>query len=186
METIKPQKGKLLVAEPSIIGDESFSRSVVLLTEFNQEGIVGFIVNKPLDYTLSELLPEVDCDFEVYNGGPVSTDNLYFLHTVPDLIPGSHHIQDGIFWGGDFKTVSQLINDNKLDHNDIKFFLGYTGWASLQLEQELKLKSWVVIDNEDHENILSDKMHDIWKVKMRDLGDGYEIWSNAPENPAYN
>ncbi|SCY01080.1 putative transcriptional regulator [Nonlabens sp. Hel1_33_55] len=186
MKTLAPKRGKLLISEPSIIGDASFSRSVVLLTEFNSEGIVGFIINKPLDYTLDELVPEIHEEFEVYDGGPVSTDNLYFLHRIPDLIPDSHHIEDGIYWGGDFQTVSALINQNKIASNEIKFFLGYSGWERHQLQEELDSKSWVVTDNEDSAVVLSDEIHDIWKIKMRDLGDGYEIWSNAPENPSYN
>ncbi|WP_194850419.1 YqgE/AlgH family protein [Nonlabens antarcticus] len=186
MNTLAPERGKLLVSEPRIIGDVSFSRSVVLLTDFNEDGIVGFIMNKPLDYSLSELIPEINQKFEVYDGGPVSQDNLYFLHRIPDLIPNSHLIQDGIYWGGDFTTVSRLINEDKIKTEDIRFFLGYSGWEHDQLQQELQSRSWVVIDNEDSDKILSDHMQDIWKNKMRDLGNGYEIWSNAPENPSYN
>ncbi|MEP2968799.1 YqgE/AlgH family protein, partial [Nonlabens ulvanivorans] len=48
MKTTELHKGSLLVSEPNIIGDESFSRSVVLLTEYDENGIVGFILNKPL------------------------------------------------------------------------------------------------------------------------------------------
>jgi len=186
MKTLAPDRGRLLISEPSIIGDASFSRSVVLLTEFNNDGIVGFIINKPLEYTLNELVPEIQQEFEVYDGGPVSTDNLYFLHRIPDLIPDSHHIQDGIYWGGDFQTVSRLINENKIKNNEIKFFLGYSGWERDQLMEELNSKSWVVTSNDDGEKVLSDEIHDFWKNKMRDLGGGYEIWSNAPENPSYN
>jgi putative transcriptional regulator len=186
MKTLFPERGKLLVSEPSIIGDASFSRSVILLTEFNEDGVVGFIINKPLDFCLSELVPEITQEFEVYEGGPVSQDNLYFLHRIPELIPNSHHIKDGIYWGGDFQTVSTLINANKIRSEDIKFFLGYSGWEPSQLQQELDSKSWVVTDNEDSGLILSDQMHNVWKHKMRTLGGGYEIWSNAPENPSYN
>ena len=39
---------------------------------------------------------------QIYNGGPVEQDNLYFLHKVPDLIPESIEISNGIYWGGDF------------------------------------------------------------------------------------
>ncbi len=186
MKTLIPERGKLLVSEPSIIGDASFSRSVVLLTEFNEDGIVGFIINKPLDYSLNQLVPEIHQEFEVYEGGPVSKDNLYFLHRIPELIPESHLIENGIYWGGDFHTVSKLINQNKIRTEDIKFFLGYSGWEHQQLQQELDSKSWVVTDSEDSQEILSDQMHDIWKLKMRTLGNGYEIWSNAPENPSLN
>ncbi|MEO1548487.1 MAG: YqgE/AlgH family protein, partial [Bacteroidota bacterium] len=96
----KPTKGKLLIAEPSLTGDVSFNRSVVLLAEHNQEGSVGFILNKPLDYNINDLISEITIPFQVFNGGPVEQDNLYFIHKVPHLIDGSIEISDGIFWGG--------------------------------------------------------------------------------------
>ena len=77
MTTLKPAKGLLLVAEPSIIGDVSFNRSVVLLAEYNNEGSVGFILNKPLEYSLNDFIPELNSNIPVYNGGPVEQDNLY-------------------------------------------------------------------------------------------------------------
>lgn len=186
MKNKAPERGNLLVSEPSIIGDHSFSRSVVLLTEFNTDGVVGFILNKPLDCTLDQFIPEISTELEVYQGGPVDTDNLYFLHNIPELIPGSHLIEDGIYWGGDFHAVSDLLNNGLISGDEIKFFLGYSGWEINQLSEELAGNSWVVVENTDSKNILSNNMHDIWKKKMKKLGGEYELWSNAPENPSYN
>ena len=92
------KKGHLLIAEPSILGDLSFNRSVILLADHNTEGSVGFILNKPLDYSVNDLVPEVDATFTIYNGGPVEQDNLYFIHNIPELIPNSVEISNGIFW----------------------------------------------------------------------------------------
>ena len=144
MTTTKPKKGDLLIAEPSIIGDVSFNRSIVLLTDHNKEGSIGFILNKPLNYTIKDLIPELDASFRVYNGGPVEQDNLYFIHKRPDLIPDRIEISLGIFWGGDFNVVANLIAEKKIDQKDIKFFLGYSGWEINQLEDELKSNAWVV------------------------------------------
>ena len=186
MTTLKPDKGVLLVAEPSIIGDVSFNRSVVLLAEYNENGSVGFILNKPLKYKLSDFIPEVKSDLEVYNGGPVEQDNLYFIHKVPELIPDSIEISNGIFWGGDFNAIMDLLNEGQLKEDDIRFFLGYSGWASEQLEQELDLHSWVVVPNTYENGILGKSYNDFWKEKMLEFGGDYLIWSNAPENPNYN
>ena len=82
MISVLPKKGHLLIAEPSILGDLSFNRSVVLLAEHNEEGSVGFILNKPLSYTINDLIPEIDAKFTIYNGGPVEQDNLYFIHSI--------------------------------------------------------------------------------------------------------
>ncbi|AEH01994.1 YqgE/AlgH family protein [Lacinutrix sp. 5H-3-7-4] len=182
----KPTKGDLLVAEPSIIGDLSFNRSIVLLTDHSNEGSIGFILNKPLDYTISDLIPEIETPFKVYNGGPVEQDNLYFIHKVPHLIPNSIEISLGIYWGGDFSEVSKLITENKISEKDIKFFLGYSGWEYNQLEEELKSNAWVVTKNIHKKAIIEKDYEFFWKEKMVELGGNYSIWSNAPENPSYN
>ena len=77
--TSKPEKGQLLIAEPSIIGDLSFNRAVILLADHNALGSVGFILNKPLDYNLKDLIEGTESTIQVYNGGPVEQDNLYFM-----------------------------------------------------------------------------------------------------------
>ena len=186
MTTLKPEKGVLLVAEPSIIGDLSFNRSVVLLAEYNENGSVGFILNKPLTYTLNDFIPEIKSKIPVYNGGPVEQDNLYFIHKIPDLIPNSVEISNGIYWGGDFKEIVSLLQENKLKDSEIRFFLGYSGWSNEQLEQELEVNSWVIIANEYENDILSKTDSNFWKEKMIEFGGDYLIWSNAPENPTYN
>ena len=119
----KLKKGHLLIAEPSIIGDLSFNRSVILLADHNKEGSIGFIINKPLKYTINDLIPEIDASFKIYNGGPVEQDNLYFIHNIPELIPNSVEISNGIYWGGDFESTKDLINDGSINKNNIRFFL---------------------------------------------------------------
>ena len=182
----KPEKGSLLIAEPSIIGDLSFNRSVILLADHNPLGSVGFILNKQLDYNLKDLIENTDSDFPIYNGGPVEQDNLYFIHKSPELIPNSIEISNGIFWGGDFSTVLDLINADKITSEDIKFFLGYSGWEENQLASELKSQAWLVTKNTYDNEIISKSSTEFWKEKMLELGDSYSIWSNAPENPSYN
>lgn len=186
MITEKLQKGKLLIAEPSIIGDLSFNRSVILLADHNKEGSVGFILNKPLDYTINDLLPEIEASFIIYNGGPVEQDNLYFIHIIPELIPNSIEISNGIFWGGDFELTKSLINNGKINKENIRFFLGYTGWSSNQLEEELHSSSWIITNNKYEARILSKSSDQFWKEKIIELGGEYIIWSNAPENPILN
>lgn len=186
MISIKPNKGVLLIAEPSIYGDLSFNRSVVLLADHNQEGSVGFIMNKVLEYSLEDLVPDLPNHFKVYNGGPVERNNLYFIHTVPELIPNSIEIAQGIFWGGNFEAVKKLIQKGQITEKQIRFFLGYSGWDHAQLEEELAASAWIVLENTDKKDIISINFSSFWKDKMQELGGEYLIWSNAPENPSYN
>lgn len=186
MITEKLQKGQLLLSEPSIIGDLSFNRSVILLADHNEEGSVGFILNKPLDYSINDLLPEINSSFKVYNGGPVEQDNLYFIHTIPNLITNSIEISNGIFWGGDFELTKELINNGSITKEMIRFFLGYSGWSANQLEGELLANSWIVSKNTSSAGIFKKSSSHFWKDKITELGGDYLIWSNAPENPVLN
>jgi putative transcriptional regulator len=122
----------------------------------------------------------------VYNGGPVEQDNLYFIHRVPELIPNSLEISLGVYWGGDFNNVAELIANNKIKETDIRFFLGYSGWEVNQLENELKNNSWLVTENIYKKDIIAKDYESFWKEKMLEFGEEYSIWSNAPENPNYN
>jgi putative transcriptional regulator len=186
MISLKPKKGHLLIAEPSTIGDLSFNRSVVLLADHNAEGSVGFILNKPLGYTIQDLIPEIHGNFKIYNGGPVEQDNLYFIHNVPELIPDSIEISNGIYWGGDFESTKDLINQGMIKKNNIRFFLGYTGWDAHQLEDELEDNAWIVSENSYQNKIIGKSSASFWKEKIMELGGEYLIWSNAPENPTLN
>ena len=181
-----PKKGHLLIAEPSTLGDVSFNRSVVLLAEHNGEGSIGFILNKPLNYTINDLLPEIEASFKIYNGGPVEQDNLYFIHNIPEIIPNSVEISNGIYWGGDFETTKHLINTGEINKNNIRFFLGYSGWSVNQLEMELQENAWIVSENSLKKKLLSKSSNQFWKEKIIEQGGEYVLFSNAPENPMLN
>ena len=180
------EKGMLLIAEPSIIGDISFNRSIILLAAHDEEGSIGFILNKPLAINLSEIIPEINVNFPVFNGGPVEQDNLFFIHQIPHLIPNSIEISNGVYWGGSFETITKLINSEQIAPEEIRFFLGYSGWDYKQLDGELQDKSWLVLPNTYKNQIIEKGNPQFWKEKMIELGGDYQIWSNAPENPMYN
>ena len=182
----KLKKGHLLIAEPSSLGDNSFNRSVILLADHSESGSVGFIINKPLKYSIHDLVPEIEANFRIYNGGPVEQDNLYFIHNIPHLIPNSIEISNGIYWGGDFDSTRDLINEGKIHKNNIRFFLGYSGWEANQLENEMITNLWFISQNSHQNKILGKSTTHFWKEKILELGGEYLIWSNAPENPDLN
>jgi putative transcriptional regulator len=179
MNSLQPKKGRLLIAEPSILNDSSFNRSIILLTEHTKNSAIGFILNKPLSFTVNDLIPEINCSFQVYQGGPVEQDNLYFIHKVPDLIPDSIEVDNGIYWGGNFESLKSLLNNQDLKNSDIRFFLGYSGWDTHQLEDELTTDSWFISEN-DFPNIFNADNETIWKNKLLQKGGKYKIWANAP------
>jgi putative transcriptional regulator len=138
-------------------------------------------LNRPLNYTVNDLLPDINCHFPVYQGGPVEQDNLYFVHKIPQLLSDSIEVANGIFWGGNFEALKDLLNNEALKTSEIRFFLGYSGWKKNQLEEEMNQNSWFVEEN-DFENIFSMENEDLWKNKLLQKGGDYKLWANAPSN----
>ncbi len=185
MDILNPLKGRLLIAEASTLQDTSFNRSIILLTEYSVENAIGFVLNKPMEYTIHDLLPDIDCHFTIYQGGPVEQDNLYFIHQVPHLLPDSIQVTNNMYWGGNFKVLSQLLKTQQIKNSEIRFFLGYAGWEANQLEGELEENTWFVTEN-DYENVFATDSQILWKNKMLQKGGAYQIWANAPSNIQLN
>jgi putative transcriptional regulator len=118
-------------------------------------------------------------------GGPVSTNTLHYLHTLGDIIPNSIPVIGNIYWGGDYSVVERLISSGSINREQIRFFLGYSGWSPSQLEQELTNNAWVVADIKPEE-IMLPLNKQFWTKTLRRLGKKYEMWSNFPENPEMN
>lgn len=85
-----------------------------------------------------------------------------------------------------FDTVKELLNKQEINKDNIRFFLGYTGWGETQLETEMEQKSWIVTPNNYKNKIIGKTTSQIWKEKIIEIGGDYLIWSNAPENPYLN
>jgi putative transcriptional regulator len=182
---ITPGPGILLIAEP-FLKDPNFMRTVVFLCDHQDEGSFGFVINKVYNHTLDELLNDLEeLKLPVFYGGPVQMDTIHFLHQYPDLIPGSYEVLDGIYWGGDFETAITLIRDGSIDTNKIRFFIGYSGWGSGQLNDELKEKSWLTAQA-TRKLVFHRNTDEIWKDSLKELGDDYERMANYPIDPQLN
>ncbi|MDD4143447.1 MAG: YqgE/AlgH family protein [Prolixibacteraceae bacterium] len=182
---VAPQKGRVLIAEPFLPGNY-FSRSVILLVAYSVKGAVGFIINKKVDLSVQDILPGFpDFEGDVYLGGPVSTDSVYFIHKMGKKLPGSIPVLGDIYWGGDFEVLKQMIKTGLISPSEIRFFVGYSGWESGQLEREIKEDSWLVNDV-DEETVMHELRKTSWTDFVRKAGRKYSIWENFPENPAMN
>jgi putative transcriptional regulator len=182
---IKPAKGKILISEPFLM-DYYFKRSVVLLAEHNTEGTFGLILNKQVEIALHEVLQDFpEFDAPVYLGGPVKTDSLYFIHTLGDQLENSLEIINGLYWGGDIENVKEMITFGKITTKDIKFFVGYSGWVSKQLDAELARNSWLVASIKARQ-VMEANPDRLWKDSLKKLGGDYAYWTNFPSDPVMN
>jgi len=182
---IKPEQGKILISAP-YSSDSLFRYSVVLLAEHSDTGSLGFILNKPLNIDLNEVVSDL-FEFEslLSIGGPVGKDTLHYIHTLGDKIPNSIPIFDNLFWGGDFSMIKDFINAGMIKPFEIRFFIGYSGWDKEQLLDEVNKNFWLVTTLSVKE-IMTNNKQDIWKSALEQVGKKYSAWKNFPENPIMN
>ena len=182
---ISPSRGRILISEPFLY-DFFFKRSVVLLAEHNEEGTFGVIINKPLKAKFNDVIRDFPkFDAKVYLGGPVQNDSLFFIHTLGDQVEGSTEIIPGLYWGGDVERIKDLIALKILSTEDIRFYIGYSGWAPNQLESELGRNSWAV-SNIGVQQIFQTSPDDLWSTSLELLGEEFTHWTNFPDDPNLN
>lgn len=198
-----PETGLLLVAGTGL-RDENFKRTVILLCEHTPGGSFGLTLNRPLDLTVADAIEGLEVDAPLYLGGPVQNNTIHVLHTCRDLADSSAEIMEGVYWGGDFNLIRELLNARSLTHaapDDFRFYLGYAGWGEGQLDRELAEDAWFLADaSADTDSpetalraadiardfILTDQPDRLWSRVLKAMGGDYAILSNYPEDPRLN
>ncbi len=186
LNTVAAASGRLLISEPFML-DPNFKRSVILLAEHSSDGVMGYVLNHQSEYLLGDLLPDISySEIPVYVGGPVSNNTLHFIHRCPEKIDGGTEIYEGVYWGGNFETVKQLVTSYQLNEDEIRFFAGYSGWSQEQLDNELNENSWMVADQYNIDALFVNEEHNMWKEVIVGMGKRYAHIANFPENPTLN
>lgn len=182
---LKPKAGRILVADP-YLQDGYFTRSVVLLTAFNKEDTMGFILNKPSNVLVHEVFEDFP-HFEslIYIGGPVDSNLIFFIHRLGDLIPNCTPLGNNWFFGGDFNKLKDLIIAEKIRPRDVRFFLGYSGWGETQLEEEISKKSWIVGDLQPSyiEKVLTRRL---WGTCLKKVKPKFGFYGEYAFSPSLN
>ena len=190
LNSLSVEKGRILISDP-FLNDNYFSNSVILLCELNEKGAFGLVLNNYIDENLSDFMNDFQGTrsekFKISLGGPLDTDSIYYIHNRPDLIRGSIRIIDDIYLGNGkkFGDLSSLIEEGKIKTNELKFFLGYSGWTSGQLQEELNRNSWFV-GNLSAKTIMNYQQEDIWKKTLEQMSEKHRVISNFPQNPLLN
>jgi putative transcriptional regulator len=178
-------QGVFLISEP-FLSDNYFKRSVVLLSEHDKSGTVGFILNKPTEVNINDAVEDFpDFEARLYFGGPVETDSLFYIHTIGKELEGAREISNGIFWGGSYDQLKTFIAIGKVHPGMIRFYAGYSGWDPNQLDTELAEKSWLVTNCTEQFTFYDDPKC-LWSQVLRSMGQQYAMMANFPEDPALN
>ncbi len=185
MSDIQLASGILLLAEPFMM-DPNFKRAVVLLCDHHKAGDLGFVLNRPMNMGINELIKDFpEFKSTVYYGGPVQTDSIYYVHSAGDILDDSIYVGKGLYWGGDFEKLKFLIQTEIITPKDIKFFIGYSGWSEGQLSEEVSTKSW--IKAEMHPNyIFKTRYSNLWELVLHHMGDNYSVLARIPDHISWN
>ncbi len=190
LNSLSLEKGRILISDP-FLNDNYFSNSVILLCELNEKGAFGLVLNHYIDESLSDFMNDFQGEktdrFKISLGGPVDTDSIYYIHNRPDIIEGSIQIIDDVYLGNgiNFTDLSVLIEEGKIKKNELKFFLGYSGWTAGQLQEELLKNSWFV-GNLSTRTLMNYDQEDIWKKTLEQMSEKHRVISNFPQNPLLN
>jgi putative transcriptional regulator len=182
---VEPKKGQVLLSEP-FLNDPYFKRTVILLCEHNREGSFGFVLNNFIEVELDQIIEDMPkFDGKISIGGPVRNSNLYYIHTLGEEIEESVEILPGVFMGGDFEKLRKLLYAGKIAPEQVRFFVGYSGWSPEQLQTEIKSQSWFVTDI-DKDLVMDTEVDDLWRHIMKKFGRKGEMIANMPEDPSLN
>ena len=156
-----PAKGKLLIATEAVHGP-AFEKTVILLLNYGAAGAEGVVVNRPTEALPAQAWPEIAgidrYEGPLYYGGPVELLTLRALlltdappdHTIP--------IFDSVY----LVALEDNLLDQAQSNANLRFFIGYAGWAPGQLDQELAIGSWHVVDATEA-IVFADDPRGIWR-----------------------
>ena len=179
-----PGKGKILISEP-MLADPNFFRSVILLTRHDTTGSLGFVLNQMSVVNVDNILPDFTIpNIPIFIGGPVGNDSLFFIHTIGPELNKTHKIMDGLYFGGDMEHLEFMLQNNLATEEQVRFFVGYSGWDPEQLSREIQENSWIIATTTP-EQVMSDS-DEYWKEVMIGLGKEFEVLSKFPSNPDLN
>ena len=136
----------IYIKSTTALNDSFFELTTILIVKNNDEGSIGFVINKPFGKSIHELIEfNHSKPFQLMDGGPVDRDHLFILHKRPDLIEEGEKVANGFYLGGNMEQVIEAINTGSTNENEIQLYIGYCGWDNGELEAEIEEGSWTII-----------------------------------------
>lgn len=168
-EQVRLERGVFLIAKKSM-PDPNFAGTVLLITEYEDTGTVGLVLNRPLDKPAHDILPELkDLDpgpFNLFQGGPVRLNSLRLLVQTDADLGAFHAVVGNVFQISDRQGVRSLL-DRELGQFRIRLYAGYAGWYPGQLEREMLRGDWLLA-RADTSLIFTDDPASLWDKLIRE------------------
>ena len=163
--------GELLVAT-ELVGGLAFAETVILLLSYDENGALGLVVNRRTEAKPAEVASDVDgieeYEGSLFFGGPVQMHTLRVLLHTKSPPAAAVQIFGNIYLG----RLDESLVQSDADESNMRFYIGYAGWAPEQLEQEMVEGSWnIVTATEDI--VFADDPEAVWKKLL--LPDLYRV-----------
>lgn len=173
--------GRLIVATPAL-ADGNFAHAVVLVVEHDADGTAGVVVNRPSDAAVTATLPRwASLAAEpgvLFVGGPVQREAIIALARTYGPTDGVQPILSGVGVvdvSADPTLLGAVIAG-------VRVFTGYAGWSGGQLESEIAVGSWFVVDAHP-EDVFTDEPEALWRHVLRRQGG---VFTTIPTDPTIN
>jgi len=165
----------LLLAMPQL-DDANFSRAVVLLCKYSDEGALGFIVNRPIDTVTSRMVvfdPPLrsETSLTIWEGGPVSQERGWLLCRVRPEGDDGLTICEGLYMSSSQALLRQILDGDsrETEPDRSRLLLGYAGWGPGQLDRELAASAWLTVPL-DVKLVFDTPPEELWEKAIRTLG----------------
>ncbi|HLG33857.1 MAG TPA: YqgE/AlgH family protein [Bacteroidia bacterium] len=168
--------GSVLIAQPCW-KEPDYKRAIILITDYSAHAARGIIINKASNIHVYDLMdePGLRIDKMLYYGGSESMEIISYIHNIP-FIPEADYFGNGIYFGGDPISVEELIKENRIDLDKMKFFAGSTAWSSGELEHEIANNRWWVSDISSRELFYS-VPEKLWTQKLMLNGNMFGLFA---------
>lgn len=176
-------RGQLLIASPTLV-DPNFARTVVFITEHNDEGAMGIVLNRPSETSVDSVvteLAEIARDEPIYVGGPVQPEALVLLAEFSDPEAAAWIVVADVGLASadvDLDELADAVRQGRV-------YAGYSGWGPGQLEAELEIDSWIVEPPLPAE-LFPDDPATLWSDVLARKGGQYALLARMPADPSQN
>ncbi len=183
-EGMESLRGKLLVASPALV-DPNFARTVVLITEHNDEGAMGIVLDRPSDAKVGEVVPELadaaGPDEPIFVGGPVQPTALVVLAEFTDPSAAAWIVTADV----GFASAGLETDDLGSVTRRARVYAGYSGGGAGQLEAEMDVDSWIIEPPLPRE-LFPEEPQSLWSAVLGRKGGQYALVARMPDDPSMN